>query len=316
MTNSTILLFFAGTAAAYTGSSILFDLFWKDRARIDTRVNERLTGKLKKKAEASSLLRNLGKQVGDELKPDFNQRIELLIEQSGLELTPKRFWTRTALAAIVVAGVGYFALGGALFAIPAAAGGALLPLFYVRHKGKQRREKMLSQLSDAFDLMSRTLRAGHTFWTSVLSVSKEFEQPMGTEMAYCHQLQNLGVPTETALREFARRSGLVEVRILVEAVTVQQQTGGNLGEILDSLRDVVRERFRIRAKIKMLTSEGRMQAAVLLALPIAVGALIGMIRFEHIETLIGFNNGILAGGIVVMETIGAIWIKKIVSLDY
>jgi tight adherence protein B len=316
MTNSTILLFFTGTAAAFTGSSILFDLFWKDRARIDTRVNERLKGKLKKKAQASSLLRNLGKQVSDELKPDFKQKIELLIEQSGLELTPNRFWALTTVSALVLASVGYVALGGILFTLPAAAAGALLPVLYVRHKCKQRREKMLTQLSDAFDLMGRTLRAGHTFWTAVLSVSKEFEAPLGPEMAYCHQLQNLGVPSETALREFARRSGLVETRILVEAVTVQQQTGGNLGEILDSLRDVVRERFRIRGKIKMLTSEGRMQAAVLLALPIGVGALIGLVRFEHIETLFGFNNGILAGGIVAMETIGAIWIKKIVSLDY
>ena len=120
MTRSTILLFFTGTAAAFTGSSILFDLFWKDRARIDTRVNERLKGKLKKKAQASSLLRNLGKQVSDELKPDFNQKIELLIEQSGLELTQNRFWALTTVTAIVAAGVGYAALGGILFAIPAA----------------------------------------------------------------------------------------------------------------------------------------------------------------------------------------------------
>jgi tight adherence protein B len=316
MTSSTILLFFTGTAAAFTGSSILFDLFWKDRARIDTRVNERLKGKLKQKAQASSLLRNLGKQVGDELKPDFSQKIELLIEQSGLELTPNRFWTLTTVAAIVAAGVGYATLGGLLFAIPAAAAGALLPVIYIRHKGKQRREKMLSQLSDAFDLMGRTLRAGHTFWTAVLSVSKEFEQPLGTEMAYCHQLQNLGVPAQTALREFARRSGLVETRILVEAVTVQQQTGGNLGEILDSLRDVVRERFRIRGKIKTLTSEGRMQAAVLLALPPGIAAMMSLINFELIQTLFQFQGGILVGVIVGMEAIGAVWIRKIVTLDF
>jgi len=316
MTSSTILLFFTGTAAAFTGSSILFDLFWKDRARIDTRVNERLKGKLKKKAQASSLLRNLGKQVSDELKPDFNQKIELLIEQSGLELTQNRFWALTTVAAIVAAGAGYAALGGILFAIPAAAAGALLPILYIRHKCKQRREKMLSQLSDAFDLMGRTLRAGHTFWKSVLSVSKEFEQPLGPEMAYCHQLQNLGVPSETALREFARRSGLVEVRILVEAVTVQQQTGGNLGEILDSLRDVVRERFRIRGKIKTLTSEGRMQAAVLLGLPPGLGAIIALMNFQHIQTLFEFQDGIFIGVILLMEAIGAVWIKKIVSLEY
>lgn len=316
MSTSTVLLFVAGTAAAYTGLSILFDIFLKDRKNIDSRVNERLKGKLKKKAEASSLLRNLGKQVNDELKPDFSQKLELLIEQSGLALTVDKFWTMTIGAAALAGGFVFVVFGGLLFAVPVAAAGMVVPYFYVRRRAKKRREQMLAQLADAFDLMGRTLRAGHTFWQAVLSVSKEFEQPLGTEMAYCHQLQNLGVPGETALREFARRSGLVETRILVEAVTVQQQTGGNLSEILDSLRNVVRERFRIRGKIQTLTSEGRMQAIVLLALPFGVGAIIGLINPSLTATLFQFKGGLLIGSILGMEALGAVWIKKIVSLEY
>ena len=139
---------------------------------------------------------------------------------------------------------------------------------YVQLKRKARLEKLLSQLPDAFDLMARVIRAGQTMSQALQAVADEFDQPIAAEFAYCYEQQNLGLPPEVAFRDLARRTGLLEIKIFVLALLVQQQTGGNLAELLDKLADVVRERFRIRGKIKALTAEGRMQALVLLVLPL------------------------------------------------
>src|SRR5205823_1277174 len=113
-------------------------------------------------------------------------------------------------------------------------------------------------------------RAGQTTSQALQAVADEFDQPLAGEFTYCVEQQNLGLATEDALRDLARRTGLLEVKIFVLALLVQQQSGGNLAEILDKLAHVVRERFRVQGKIKALTAEGRLQAAVLLVIPIAI----------------------------------------------
>ena len=110
-----------------------------------------------------------------------------------------------------------------------------MPLFYVQFKRKARLEKLRSQLPDAFDLMGRVIRAGQTMSQALLAVADEFAQPIAGEFAYCYEQQNLGLPPETAFRDLSRRTGLIEIKIFVLALLVQQQTGGNLAELLDKL---------------------------------------------------------------------------------
>ena len=94
--------------------------------------------------------------------------------------------------------------------------------------------------------------------------------PISTEFAVCFEQQNLGIDSETSLRDLAQRTGLLELKILVVGVIVQEQTGGNLADMLDKLSAVIRERYRLRGVIKTLTAEGRMQATLLLGLPPAL----------------------------------------------
>ena len=131
-------------------------------------------------------------------------------------------------------------------------------------------EKLLSQLPDAFDLMGRVIRAGQTMSQGLQAVADEFAPPIATEFSYCYEQQNLGLSPELAMRDLARRTGLLEIKIFVTAMLVQQQTGGNLAEMLDKLSAIIRQRYRLRGQIKALTAEGRFQAAVLLALPIVM----------------------------------------------
>jgi tight adherence protein B len=185
---------------------------------------------------------------------------------------------------------------------------------YVRVKQKARLDKLQAQLPDAFDLMARVIRAGQTMSQALQAVADEFEQPIAGEFVYCYEQQNMGLSPELALRDLARRTGLLEVKIFVLAVLVQQQTGGNLAEMLERLAAIVRDRFRMRAKIQALTAEGRMQAVVLLAMVPALFLLLLILNRSYAQVLLDRPELLIATGVA--EAVGAIWIRKIVNFDF
>jgi tight adherence protein B len=313
------LTFVAGVLAVLGVYSILSDLFLRDRSRVNQRVDEEFRKRQREHARKSTLFRNLG-QIAAEAALDeraersWRRRFEALIEQSGLELTPQRLLGITTCAALGLGLLGglirqSFLVGG-IGALVGAGG----PLLYVAYKRRARLEKLLSQLPDAFDLMARVIRAGQTTAQALQAVADEFDAPIAAEFAYCYEQQNLGLSPEIALRDLARRTGLLEIKIFVLALLVQQQTGGNLAQLLEKLAAVVRERFRIRGKIQTLTAEGRLQAAVLLVLPPAMFVAILVLNYSYGEVLLAHPS--LLVGMLVSELVGALWIRKVVNFDY
>jgi tight adherence protein B len=192
--------------------------------------------------------------------------------------------------------------------------GAALPLLYVQFKRNARLEKLRSQLPDAFDLMGRVIRAGQTVSQGLLAVADEFPQPIAGEFSYCYEQQNLGLSSEDTFRDLGRRTGLLEIKIFVLALLVQQQTGGNLAELLDKLAAIVRDRYRIRGQIKSLTAEGRLQGAVLLALPLGMFLIMMVINRDYASVLL--LHPYLIVGTLISEALGAIWIRSIVNFDF
>jgi tight adherence protein B len=261
-------------------------------------------------------LRELAAEAGatDEAGPTLRRRFEEMVEQSGLELTPGRLVAITIASAAVLGTLGGLFRGNALAAATGVALGAVAPIFYVNRRRNQRLDKLLSQLPDSFDLMARIIRAGQTMAQAVQAVADEFSPPIAGEFAFCYEQQNLGLAPETALRELARRTGLLELKIFVVAVVVQQQTGGNLAELLDKLSTLIRERERMRGKIKALTAEGRFQSIILLALPPGVFLMMMLLNREYGNILL--ENPILIWIMLISETIGALWIRKIVNFDF
>jgi tight adherence protein B len=297
--------------------SFVADLVLSDRSRVRKRVDAEF--RQRQEVRKSTLFKNLAPSPeassdgNVEVQQTFAQRFLAVLEQSGLNLTVQRL----ILIALGIGGVFgglvaalYDPLLGAIVGLVCAA----VPFIYVFWKRRQRLEKLMSQLPDAFDLMARVIRAGQTMSQALQAVSDEFDPPAGSEFALCFEQQNLGLSPELSLRELARRTGLLEIKIFVLAMLVQQQTGGNLAELLDKLAAVIRERFRIRGKIKVLTAEGRMQAAVLLALPpvlflaiLFLNRAYGNILLDHPSLLIGM---------FVSELLGALWIRKIIHFDF
>jgi tight adherence protein B len=311
-----ILSFAAGVLVVAGVASVLSDLVLKDRAAVDRRLNDEFRLRQREKVKESPLFRDLDRvaaRTGDE-ESTAGRRLEAMLEQSGTGLTLARLGALTvglgAGAAVLVTLLRQSPVSG----LAAAALLAPLPYLYVRRKWAARMGAMARQLPDTFDLMSRVIRSGQTTEQAVQAVADEFDQPVAGEFSYCAEQQNLGLSPELAFRDLARRTGLLELKILVLALLIQQQTGGNLAEVLDKLAGVVRERFKMKAKIKALTAEGRMQGLFLLALPPALVCLLAAMNSIYAETL-ARNPGLL-GVMVTIEVIGGLWIRKIVNFDF
>ncbi|MGB2609854.1 MAG: type II secretion system F family protein [Isosphaeraceae bacterium] len=312
-------LTFAAVVTACAGLySIVSDVYLRDRSRVSQRVDEEFRKRARARAQKSLLFKDhhaLSVDVaGEAERPSLGQRFETMIEQSGLDLTPSKL-----LTIVVGTSLGLGLLGGLVrhnilvAAVGAIVGGAA-PIFFVKFKRNARSEKLLSQLSDAFDLMSRVIRAGQTMSQGLQAVADEFSPPVATEFAFCFEQQNLGLAPETALRELARRTGLLELKIFVLAMLIQQQTGGNMAELLDKLSHIIRERYKLRGKIQALTAEGRMQAMVLLGLPPGLFLLMLVINRSYAGLLLEHTS--LIWMTVISETIGGLWIRKIVNFDF
>jgi tight adherence protein B len=312
----TLMTFLAVVMLVVGVYSILSDLFLKHRAAISQRVDEEFRKFQRERARLSAVFKNQQALAGggESDAPSLRQRFEELIEQSGLTISPRRL-----LFLMIATGLGVGLAGGllrqsVLTGAVAAVGAGSIPLLYVAYKRKVRMTKLMAQLPDAFDLMARVIRAGQTVSQALQAVADEFDPPISAEFAYCYEQQNLGLPAEVALRDLARRTGLLEVKIFVLALVVQQQTGGNLAEVLDNLAAVIRERFRIRGKIRALTAEGRFQAIILLALPPFMFLLILLINRHYGEVLLRHPSLLI--GMCVSEVFGALWIRKIVNFDF
>ena len=314
-----ILTFGAGIAVVAAAYSILSDLYFRDRSRVSDRIDDEFRKRQRERARKALVFKDLSRFAADaggdlEAPPDLRMRLHAMVEQSGLDLTVQQL-----LTIAVAAGLGCGLLGGlarqsVLVAAVAATVGVGAPLAYVQFKRKARLEKLLSQLPDTFDLMSRVVRAGQTMSQALQAVADEFAQPVAGELSYVYEQQNLGLSPEVTMRDLARRTGLLEVKIFVTAVIVQQQTGGSLAELLDKLSQIIRQRYRTRGQIKTLTAEGRMQAIILLALPIVMffGFLITMPEYE--SKLL--EHPVLIWTTLSFELLGALWIRKIVNFDF
>ena len=158
------------------------------------------------------------------------------------------------------------------------------------------------------------MRAGQTISQALQSVAYESSGPAGVEFGYAYEQQNLGLSPEAAMRELARRNGLLELKIFVLAVMVHRQMGGNLADLLDKLAMIIRDRYRVRGTIRSMTAEGRLQAAILLALPPLLLLAITLINRPYAIVLYQHPN--LLAGMFAFMVGGAVWMRKIVNFDF
>lgn len=324
----TVLTFVAVFTGIFAVNLVVADLFEQSRKEMLKRMEQELQERQRIRARESakrqkSRLANSPAEISEmaleasarkSQKTTALHKLKSLIDQSGVETTITRLLTTCGVMALVVGMITGFLFKSLLFGAVACAVGFWGPLLFVSVKREQRKEKLRQQLSDALELMSRILRAGQTMTQAMSSVAQEFESPIAEEFGYCYEQQNLGLSPEIALKDLAQRTGVLEVKILVLALLVHRQTGGNLTEVLDNLARIVRQRFRLRGEIKSLTAEGRVQAAILLALPVVVYLLLLVLNRPYAIKL--FDHPSLIVATLSSMCIGAVWINRIVNFDF
>ena len=259
---------------------------------------------------------------------DRAARLSTALARADLKLKPAEFVTLWLISPILFVAAA-FALGivfGFLQSIPALIVafliGAYAPRWYLKRRAGKRLKEFNAQLPDTITLLSNSLRAGSSFLQGIDLVKREAGGPMADEFDRVVREMNLGQNLESALNNLVRRVDSEDLELVVTAINIQSQVGGNLANVLDAIAFTIRERIRIKGEINTLTAMGRYSGYVLLALPPALGGILMLISpsymgamFEKPPELLGLPLGLFLfaiGG--VSMGLGYLMIRRIVNI--
>lgn len=241
--------------------------------------------------------------------------LDRLLVQAGASMTVSRFILVTLLAGaatflvlLVLRAPFFFTLIMAVFAM-------LVPLLLVLRMRSKRLNKFDEQLPEALDLLSRALRAGHAFPSGMQMVATEAADPIASEFQITFEEINYGVSVGDAMLNLATRVPSIDLRYFVISVLLQRETGGNLSELLDNLSNLIRERFKLLGKIRVLSAEGKLSAYILIGLPFVTAAMIFLVNPQFMSVLWTDPAGLsMVFAAVIMMILGAFWMWRIVKI--
>lgn len=192
---------------------------------------------------------------------------------------------------------------------------ASFPFLYLLRKRSQRLSKLQQQLPEAIDLMIRALRSGHAFSSGLQMISEEMAEPIANEFRLVHDEVNFGVSLHQALTNLSDRVPLTDLRYFVVAVLIQRESGGNLTEILANLSRLIRDRLKLLAKVRVLSSEGRLSAWVLGVMPFALAAVMNIANPKFMSLLWTDPIGIaIVKTMLTLMVIGAFILRQIIKI--
>jgi tight adherence protein B len=242
--------------------------------------------------------------------------LEFLLQQADLSWSLQTFLILSVGMALALSLTMLIATQSVLVAVIATALGAVLPSMYVRRKRTKRLNAFEEFLPESIDLVGRALRAGHPLSAGFKMAADDGPDPVAAEFRRVFEEQRFGLPLQDSLLGMADRVNLVDVRILVTAILIQREVGGNLAEILDNLSAVVRARFTIRRQVRVYTAQGRMTGYLLSALPLIIFAILYTLNGKYMSILFTDPVGkILVGVAISMQLIGFVWIRKIIKIE-
>jgi len=176
-------------------------------------------------------------------------------------------------------------------------------------------KKFQRQLPDALELIARALRAGHAFSSGMKLAADEFDDPLGPEFAETLDEVNFGISVSDALKNLSGRVDCSDLKYFVVSVILQRETGGNLAEIIDSIAHLIRERFKLQGRIRVLAAEGKFSATILLILPFLVAVALRFINPAYITTLVTDPIGkVLASIGAFLMIIGILVMRRMIDI--
>ncbi len=240
------------------------------------------------------------------------------LQQSGLG------WSVSQLVAFSVLG-GSIALavslllpvGTLLVAVPGLVlVGASAPYLFVLFERSRRWRAFERQLPDVAGLLGRAIRAGHPLSAGIRMVAEELPAPAADEFKQMFEETRFGLPFEESLLSLVDRIPIMDLRLMATAMLIQREVGGNLAEMLERVADTIRERFRLRKQISVLTAEARMSGVILVLLPLATALVIQLVNPSYMEPLYKEHTGrVMIGMMVVLEILGILWMRRITRVQ-
>lgn len=272
----------------------------------------------KKKNSADRRRADMAKKLQQNETPKTKKAEVLgdLLRQAGWgHISAKKFW-------LISIGVGIF-----LFLLTKLTGQAIpivlmswivgtfgLPRMVLKFRIKRRQKKFLEEFPDALESMVRLLKAGMPVGEAIAMVSREYTGPVGEEMSKVYDEQKIGISLSEACLHAAERMPITEMQMFATGITIQQQTGSSLSEILTNLARVIRARFRLKRKVQALSAEAKASAMIIGALPILVGAGLSLINPDYMHPLFYTLKGkFLLGGAVGWMACGILVMKQMIN---
>lgn len=243
------------------------------------------------------------------------RKLDSFIDKAGLKIDVKIF----LLIMLISAAAGFvigIALGrGIIFPVIFMLIGGTVPLFFLNLKKTRRVQQFTDQFPNTLDMISRSLKAGHSLISAIQMVGSEMSEPVAGLFKTAYEEQTLGLSMKDAFAHMIERVDTTDLRFFVTAVSIYREIGGNLSEILEKLANTIRERIMIRRQVRVYTAQARLSGYILAALPIAVAVFFYLIAPDYIGELVAIKVGrYLIAAAITLQIIGFFVIRKIIDI--
>lgn len=250
------------------------------------------------------------------LTKDKNQKIETMLRRAGVPIKPEEYvlfqWISTAL----VGGILFVVSGNIVVLLIGAGLGFMLPKWYMKKKERERIQKFNESLADMITTIVGSLRAGFSFPQALKTVVEEASSPIKEEMETVLKEMQYGSSIEDSLHDLKERMPSEDLELMIQAILIQRQVGGNLATVLDKIVETIRDRTKIQRQIVTLTAQGKLSGIVIGLLPLILGFVIYLIEPDYIGTLFSHPVGIaMMGGGLISGIIGFVLIRKITTIE-
>ena len=245
-----------------------------------------------------------------------NDTMELRMQQADWPLLGSEFQVMVLLISVAAGIFAFLLTWKPVMALVGAGGAAFFCMLYLRIYISRRQAAFLNQLGDTLVMVSNALRAGFSFMQAMELISKEMQPPIGVEFQKVINEMNLGATLETAMENMGRRMQSSDFDLVVTAVLIQRQVGGNLSQVLDSISNTINERIRMRNEISSLTAQGKLSGLIVGVIPIFIAFFIWSNNPDYFQPMLDSptGRGLLVGA-VVLELVAIIVIRKIIDID-
>lgn len=268
------------------------------------------------KKNKTSILKGLSNLIPSSKNQNRVKKLEVELMKADIPITVEELLVIKIFSSSAFAFLGYALSRNYIIAVVIFAVIWNIPKLVINSRKKERVKLFDSQLSEGITIISNSLKAGYSFFQAIAVVTEETKDPFSKEFKKMIKEMSLGIPEEDSLRSLMKRMESEDLKLIINAILIQKDVGGNLSEILDNISETIRERQKIKNELKTLTAQGRLSGVIVMLIPVLLGGTIYLFNKEYIMLLFTTTAGIIMITVsVINQLIGFLIIRKIISIE-